>query len=142
MLSIRSTMDAFTEHRTLAEALGVVGLVLSLLASVGGTLAVRRALLEMPADLDRDRGAPLSRVRGALRTAAGFAVFAAGLVLLVLPGPGLLLMALGLLMVGTRRQGGFVRACLARPRLLRAVNALRERHGRPALNASGSDGRS
>ncbi|CAN5923921.1 hypothetical protein BH11MYX4_BH11MYX4_32880 [soil metagenome] len=142
MLTIRSTMDAFTEHRALAEALGVAGLVLSLLASVGGTLLVRRALLEMPADLDRDHGAPLSPTRGALRTAAGFAVFAAGLVLLVLPGPGLLLMALGLLMVGTRRQGGFVRACLARPRLRRAVNALRARHGRPALSDSGSDGRS
>ena len=52
---------------------------------------------------------------------------------LVLPGPGLILIAIGLLMLRTRWRQRVVRSVVARPRVLRAINEFRRRHGRADL---------
>lgn len=98
---------------------------------------VRRALLALPVDfLAYATAAPSSRARSVARAIVSAALVGAGAAMLVLPGPGVLLITLGLLAWKTRREP--LRAVLARPLVLRWINALRGRNGRPALAPTSS----
>lgn len=102
--------------------------------SVAGVIAGRRLALQFHPDLIEPR-APLSRTRAALRTVAGLALVAAGVALLVLPGPGLMFIAFGALMLAPSWRARIVRAAVRRPRVLRWLNAFRRRHGFEDLSA-------
>jgi hypothetical protein len=80
-----------------------------------------------------------SSLRVVLRTVAGIALVVVGLFLLVLPGPGVAVIALGLLLLDPRLAGRLAHACRSRPRLLRVLNACRRRLGKPALAPLGPD---
>jgi ABC-type Fe3+ transport system permease subunit len=96
---------------------------------------VRRELLRLPSDFLHSGTGP--RRTGAARfrrNAAGIAIALVGVLLLVLPGPGILLIVVGLLTVELPGRDKFVRWLLRRRWALREVNAWRARRGEPPLH--------
>lgn len=125
-------MGPLADHAFAARPLIPIAIGATIALAVAGGLAVRRFLLELPPDVLDERCAPRSAARRALRMIFGLALIALGVALLVLPGPGVLLIALGLLVCAPRR---LMRWTATLPRVLRAINAFRRRHGRPDLAA-------
>lgn len=75
-------------------------------------------------------------VRGALlagKNLLGYLLLVAGIAMLVLPGQGLLTMLLGFILVDLPGKYRFERWLVARPLVLRTINALRRRAGRDPL---------
>ncbi len=73
------------------------------------------------------------------RNAAGIMLLGLGVVLLVLPGQGLLTMLLGLVLMDFPGKRGLERRLLRQPRVLQPLNRLRRRFGRAPLRLPGSD---
>jgi hypothetical protein len=65
----------------------------------------------------------------ALKNGGGVLLLAAGLVMLVTPGPGLLALVLGLSLVSFPGKRRLEERFLGQPRVLQAANRLRVRHG-------------
>lgn len=68
-----------------------------------------------------------------LRNALGFILVISGILLLFLPGQGLLTVLGGLILMDFPKKHVLIQKMLQRPALLRAVNWLRERAGHPRL---------
>lgn len=100
-----------------------------------GLLAGRAVVLRLPPDVLEATPSPLSRTRAVVRAVAGAVLVATGIALLVLPGPGVLVIALGVLMLLPSRRSQLVRAIVSRPRALREINAFRRRHGRAEIGS-------
>lgn len=67
------------------------------------------------------------------KNALGALFVLAGIAMLVLPGQGLLTILIGLLMVDFPGKRAFERRLVGRPSILKMVNAMREKRGRPPL---------
>lgn len=67
----------------------------------------------------------------------GAAFLLAGFAMLFLPGQGLLTMLIGLLLLDFPGKRGLERRLVARPSILRMLNAMRARRGRPPLELDG-----
>jgi hypothetical protein len=70
-----------------------------------------------------------------LRTVLAFVFLAAGTAMLVLPGQGLLTLLVGFLLLEFPGKYRFEKWCVGRPRVLRAVNALRRKLKREPMIA-------
>lgn len=123
-------------HPGLLAALGVASLVL-LVASV---LGVPFALARLPADyLSRAESVGHGATRPSrllLRIAKnvlGVLFVVLGILMLVLPGQGLLTLLVGLLLVDFPGKRRIVRRVIGAPRVLGVVNALRRRWNKPPL---------
>ena len=132
-VSCTTAMGPLTDPSLAAVPLIPVALCGVIALAVAGSLAVRRILLALPSDVLDEAPLPRSFVRRAFRMIVGLALVALGVALLVLPGPGVLLIALGLLACAPGSRRRLVRWTATLPRVLRAINALRRRHGRPDL---------
>jgi hypothetical protein len=86
-------------------------------------------------DLWPDRHPVLRLVGLVVKNAVGIALLALGLLLSLpgVPGQGLLTMLIGLMLVDFPGKRRLERRIIGRPRILRAVNRLRRRFGRPPL---------
>lgn len=118
-------------------ALGVFSLVAFLATAVLVPLAIAR----MPADyLSRPvavrRRHPLLV---ALKNVAGVVLVLLGIAMLVLPGQGILTLLLGLGLVDFPWRRRLELTVMTRPAVLKAINALRRRAGRPPLEIPGAD---
>ena len=113
--------------------LTLVGLASSSVTFVAGWIAARHLVLRLPVDF-YTHGNGGSAARRATRSALGLALVAVGVVLLFLPGPGLLLIVAGLALSELPGRERLLRWALGRPKLLHAANALRARHGIPPLS--------
>lgn len=80
------------------------------------------------------------RVWAIVRTAIGIVLVLAGIVLLFLPGQGVLTIVAGLLIAEYPGKYRVERAVVRRPRVLSALNAIRRRFERPPLRLDGADG--
>jgi hypothetical protein len=69
------------------------------------------------------------------RNVLGAALIFAGVVMLVIPGPGLLAVLLGLVLVDFPGKHRLISKLLARPNVLDAANRLREKFNKPPLRA-------
>ena len=120
-------------HPGLLAALGVASLVLFVLGIVG----VPFFLARLPADyFSREEPLATGPTRFLLRIAKnvlGALFVVLGILMLVLPGQGLLTMLVGLLLLDIPGKRRIVRRIIAAPRVLRVVNALRRRWNRPPL---------
>jgi hypothetical protein len=118
-------------HPKVWVALGV----LSIVAFLATALLVPLALGRMPKDyFTREPGAsrtPL--VLRALKNVLGVVVVLAGLAMLVLPGQGLVTIALGLGLVDFPGRRRLELAVIGRPGILKSVNRLRHKLGREPL---------
>jgi hypothetical protein len=125
-------------------SLNGTNVALSLLLSGALLLATwalaHRALLRLPPDYLVD-APPAARRRRVLRTAAGLAVMGLGVALLVLPGPGLLLLLVGAGLCELPGRARLARWVLGRPAVRRSVNELRRRHGLAPLEDGPKDER-
>lgn len=72
------------------------------------------------------------------RNIGGALLILAGLVLLVLPGPGLPLLAAGLLMIDFPGKRRLLRWLMSKPPVRRALNWVRRRFGKSALPRAAS----
>ena len=125
-------------HQGLLVALGVA----SALLFAGTLVAVPVAICRLPRDVytRRRRGrralpAGLGLLAAVVRNLAGLAVAAAGVLMLVLPGQGLLTIVIGLAMVDFPGKRRLERRLLGDRRVFTAMNAIRKRFGRPPFEA-------
>jgi hypothetical protein len=127
------------QQRGVLVALGV-GSVLLFVASVVG---VPFFLARLPADYYSKReqkrlglaatNRPLRTLLRIAKNALGALLVVLGIFMLVLPGQGLLTLLVGIMLVDFPGKYRFERRILSSPRVLRVVNALRKRSGKPPL---------
>lgn len=119
------TLDEVAHFATpIAIAIGI---------GVAATLLVPRALAAMPADYFVRAPPKRARVVRVVRWIAGIILFVAGVAMLVLPGPGLVAIVLGLVVLDLPLVQRLLVRLLRRPTFAEAVNRVRERHGKPPL---------
>ena len=113
--------------------------VLFVVSLVGASWAVRR----IPADylLTDDLRPPargMARAVLFLRNALGALLLVLGVLMLVLPGQGLLTMLAALLLMDFRGKRRFEHRLMIIPSVLKTINRLRHRSGRPPLQVPGA----
>ena len=121
---------------------------ISLALSLACFIGVPLLLIRMPSDyFARERRRPLATlahrpiVRGillVLKNFLGGVAFIAGVVMLVTPGQGLLFIAIGIALMDIPGKHAAERWIVSRGRLLRLVNKLRAKAGRPPLEVAGA----
>lgn len=126
-------MDAlkgWLDHPALLWGLGCF----SVLAVIFSLLFVPRYLASLPPDFlangEEPHGSVVWRI---LRNSLGVVLVVLGLLMLALPGQGLLTLAVGVLLVDFPGKHKLVQRLLGRPKILDVVNKLRARHGSPPL---------
>lgn len=131
MAALRHWVDGLV-HPKIWLTLGVFSVV----AFVATALLVPLALVRMPKDYFMRAAAehrtPL--VLRVLKNALGVVLVLVGIAMLVLPGQGLITIALGLGLVDFPGRRRFELAVIGRPVVLKSVNALRRKAGREPLD--------
>jgi hypothetical protein len=123
---------------------GVVAGLVFVAAAVLGFVLAAFVLLKIPADYfshDRARGFwvdkhPFVRLAGRVLKnilAAGLIVIGGALSLPGIPGPGLLIVLFGLTLLDFPGKRRFERWLVGRPTVLRTINRLRQRYGKPPI---------
>jgi hypothetical protein len=129
-----------------AEARAPLLLSVSLAMLVTTLAAFPFVIARLPADYftDDSRPAPLSRhlavhlLLMALKNLLGLALVLVGILLLFLPGQGLLTVIIGLTIMNYPGKFAFERWLVRRPRVLPALNWLRRRLGTPPFTDPGA----
>lgn len=135
--SLKWLSDYFTPRLAIALSL------LSLLMLLGSLFLTPWLLVRLPADYflvekphlwTRLKTASLGRRALLLaKNALGVLCIAAGLLMLILPGQGLLTIIAGVFLLDFHGKKELERKLVSRPKILKAINWLRRRHGRPEL---------
>jgi hypothetical protein len=84
---------------------------------------------------------PHGLVKRMLRNVLGGVLLIAGLLMLVLPGQGLLTIFVGLTLIDFPKKREWIKSVFSRPRLLKVINSIRERFKHPPLRAAPAQGR-
>jgi len=111
----------------------------SLMMALASIFAIPWALCRLPEDY-LEPGADSVRygvARRVLRNTLGTILVVLGLLMLVLPGQGLLTILVGLTLLDFPRKRRMVARMLLRPRVFHLVNSIRDRFGRPPLRMPG-----
>jgi UPF0716 family protein affecting phage T7 exclusion len=115
----------------------------SVLAFVGSVLLVPRYLAHLPEDYLVRRhsryGPAQPIVLRVLKNLLGIVLLLAGVLMLVLPGQGLITLLIGVTLLDFPGKRQLVRRAVGRPKVLDAVNRLRERAGKPPLLAPAAE---
>jgi len=118
---------------------------LSVLAAVGGIIAVPWVVTRLPTDYFAREERIVWRTAagqsllvllvGAFKNLLGVLLFVLGLIMLVTPGQGILTLLLGLMLMNFPGKYRVERWLVMRPGVLRALNWLRERQGHAPFDA-------
>jgi hypothetical protein len=126
----------FRDHTILLSWLGGS----SLLMLIGSLIGVPLLVVRLPEDylhrehkLVRDWPRYLFLPFMVIKNTIGILFFLSGLAMLFLPGQGLLTMFIGLVLLDFPRKQILVQRILGCQRVLRVINRLRKRFGRPVL---------
>ena len=136
------TVVAWQEHVTVGGVLFAVGFMVVMLA--GSVLVAGALLVKVPPlyfqdfharDVWNDRHPVLRGVGKIGKNLLGVVLLGLGVLLSLpgVPGPGLLTMLIGLVLVDLPGKRKLERSILGRPSVLRTVNRLRKRFGEPPL---------
>lgn len=106
--------------------------VFSVLTFVATLLALPRLFASLPQDYFTAATRPSASW---IRNTIGAGLILIGLALLLLPGQGVLTILAGLMLADFPGKQELERRLLGRPRVLEAINGLRERRGQPPLHA-------
>lgn len=117
---------------SLSQELVVALTVLSVVTFLACLFALPRLFASLPEDYFTSGSRPK---RSWWRNLLGVVLLAAGVAMLVLPGQGVLTILGGIVLLDFRGKAELERRILGRPKVLRAINRLRERRGRPPLQA-------
>lgn len=107
---------------------------------VGTLVAVPIIICRLPRDIYVRRRTPSVRPPGVatalslVRNVLGLAIVAAGVLMLVLPGQGLLTIVIGIALLDFPGKQGLERRLIGHRRVIDAMNALRARFDRPPLD--------
>lgn len=117
--------------------------LLSLLLFVASVVALPWFVARLPRDyfVRHDHDLPLSVIRSPrwrrplqiAKNVAGVLLLFAGVAMLVLPGQGILTIVMALVLLEFPGKRALQRRLVARPQVMRALNALRRRAGAPPL---------
>ena len=139
MHEVFRSLHALLQHPVLLATLAAVSVV----TFVGSLLGVPFVLARLPADyfLRAEKKAlgvaPANRPARMLlafgKNALGALLVTLGVLMLVLPGQGVLTLLVGLLLLDFPGKQRLERRLIGTPRVLRIVNALRKRWNRPPL---------
>ncbi len=136
-LTSQSDWQALLEWaQPLFPALTLAGVIMAL----ASMLAIPWLLVRMPADYFNTPGrplhyrGPLAWVIWVLRNLLALVLLAAGILMLILPGQGILTILIALIVSTFPGKYRMERAIMRRPRVLRAANWIRRRYGKPDLN--------
>jgi Putative transmembrane protein (PGPGW) len=119
--------------------------VVSGLAFLLGALVVPLVVARLPANYlvreepRADAGSLLGMARRVLKNVLGAVLVVAGVLMLILPGQGILTIVLGIVLLDFPGKRRLERQLIARPHVPRIVNALRARLGRAALEVPGRE---
>ena len=122
----------------------LIGLLVSVLMSVGGLAAVGLLLVRLPSNYfchSRPRdfwidSHPLIRWAGLIaKNLVGALAVVFGVILSLpgIPGPGVLMILIGIMLLDFPGKREWERWLVSRPRILGAINQLRARYGKPPL---------
>ena len=123
-------------NQGLLVALGAMSIVMF----VGTLVAVPIVICRLPRDIYVRRRTPRVRPPGVatvlslVRNVLGLAIVASGILMLVLPGQGLLTIVIGIALLDFPGKQGLERRLIGHPRVIDAMNALRARFDRPPLD--------
>jgi hypothetical protein len=116
--------------------------ILSVISFIGSLIAIPFLLIRLPPNYFDERHPrtwmhdhhPVLRVMGLmLKNVAGLVFIFAGILMLFLPGQGLLTMLIGLSLMDFPGKRTLERRIVGQPAVLRTINKLRERFNRPPL---------
>ena len=127
------SLSSWFEH----PALAVGGVAFSVLAVVASLLLVPRYLARLPSDFLTEQR-PTQHASLAARVARnllGVVLVLLGLLMLLLPGQGLLTLLVGVLLLDIPGKHALFQRVLGRPKVLSLVNKLRARHQVEPLRA-------
>ena len=135
-------LDWFREHATLLSWLAA----LSVVAFIGTLVSIPALVIQIPEDyfLHKRRPPAVGSADDSLRHLAlkgiknviGVLFVLAGLIMLVLPGQGLLTILIGLMLMNFPGKYALQRSLIRKKPVLAAVNRLRTRAGRPPIQIS------
>jgi len=120
----------------------LVGFALSVIASVGGIVVIGIVLVKLPPGYFSDSAArqflpathPLVRWTVVfVKNVLGAALVMLGLIMSVpgIPGPGVITIVIGLMLLDFAEKRRWARWVISRPPILRAINGLRRKYGKP-----------
>jgi len=107
--------------------------IVSITMFIGTLAAIPWLVRRLPADYFVRPPPKHSLVHKIARNVLGFALIAAGLAMLVLPGQGIITVIIGLSIVDLPIKHRIVRWLLARPKIQAGVQRLRAKAGKPPL---------
>lgn len=132
-------LDWLQLNQTLLTWLAVVSVV----TFVGSLLAVPWLIVRIPADYFSraephvlpwvNRHPVVHIVAHVAKNVVGALLILAGIAMLVLPGQGVLTIVIGILLLDFPGKRALERRLVSQPTILRAINWMRERGGRPPL---------
>jgi hypothetical protein len=138
-MSVIETLLGWFEY---AEAHAAQLLVMSLAMLIATFATFPLMIMRLPQNyfVDDSRPPPLSRhlpvhlLLMALKNLIGFALVLVGVLLLFLPGQGLLTLIIGLTIMNYPGKFAIERWLVRRPRVMPALNWLRKRYGKPPFD--------
>ncbi|MDZ7316635.1 MAG: PGPGW domain-containing protein [candidate division KSB1 bacterium] len=117
-------------------------MVFSIVAFFGTLASVPLLLIHLPADYfsakrrkrrNTKRHPAIRMLLILLKNLIGWVVILAGIAMLVLPGQGILTIIAGLMLINFPGKYGLERRLISRPPVIKAVNELRAKAGKPPL---------
>ncbi len=125
-----------------SEWIAILGIG-SFLTGVGSLLLIPWIIVRLPADYFNGPQRSLTAWKiehPAMRLSVlifknmlGIVFLLSGVVMLVLPGQGLLMMLVGIMLMNFPGKRRLERWCISRPRILRGINWIRRRNNRPPM---------
>lgn len=116
--------------------------LLSIVSFVASVIAIPWILIRLPRDYFceshprtwlKDHHPVLRLIALALKNLLGAILLLGGLAMLVLPGQGLLTMLIGISLLDFPGKRAIERSIIGRPLILKSINRIRQRFGRPPL---------
>ncbi|CAN5753210.1 hypothetical protein BH11PLA1_BH11PLA1_08070 [soil metagenome] len=123
--------DWIIEHQSALILWGSISVLVALVTMIGTAVAVVR----MPADYFKTLAKPRDANSGwsIVRNVLGWFLIVAGVAMIVLPGPGTIVIIVGILLADFPGKAKVLNWTLARGSVLKSANALRRRYHRPPL---------
>lgn len=119
------------------DTLLTVSIILSIVVFIGSLIAIPIMVIRLPEDYlvhppEKTKSLPLKIAKNAL----GVALLAIGVAMLVLPGQGVLMVIVGLMLVDFPGRHKLVAKLMKKPKVQRVITAIRRRGHKPPLQTA------
>ncbi len=131
----QETLHTFETHAALFGGLAMLSLATFLVSLI----AVPMVFIMLPPDYltrPEQRGGPTGWLRWVywvVKNLVGWIFIIAGIIMLLIPGQGLLSILIGLILIHFPGKRKLIKRIMGRPKILRSVNAIRAKAGKAPL---------